>query len=133
LFGAYGHFRSWVVQSDQLEAALERLEKNWGTGETLALFAPSLIHDDAYKRRHARFKRLSASPSSATALMRMNSEIDVRPIVPSIRVPTLIIHREGDVRVKVEAGGFWLIKSQMRSMSSCLEMITCCGSATRNG
>ena len=106
LYGAYGHFRSWVVQSDQLEAALERLEKNWGTGETLALFAPSLVHDDAYKRRHARFERLSASPSSATALMRMNSEIDVRPIVPSIRVPTLIIHREGDVRVKVEAGRF---------------------------
>jgi class 3 adenylate cyclase len=38
--------------------------------------------------------------------MRMNSEIDVRPILPSIRVPTFIIHRQGDVRVNVEAGRF---------------------------
>ena len=36
----------------------------------------------------------------------MNSEIDVRPILPSIRVPTFIIHRQGDVRVNVEAGRF---------------------------
>jgi pimeloyl-ACP methyl ester carboxylesterase len=90
----------------QLEAALERLEKNWGTGESLALFAPSLVSDDAYKRRFARFERLSVSPSSATALVRMNGEIDIRPILPSIRVPTLIVHREGDVRVNVEAGRF---------------------------
>jgi pimeloyl-ACP methyl ester carboxylesterase len=106
LYGAYGHFRSWVVPPTQLEAALERLEKNWGTGETLALFAPNLVSDDAYKRRHARFERLSASPSAATALVRMNSEIDIRPILPSIRVPTLIVHREGDTRVNVEAGRF---------------------------
>jgi class 3 adenylate cyclase len=38
--------------------------------------------------------------------MRMNSDIDIRPILPSIRVPTLIIHRRGDVRVNVEAGRF---------------------------
>jgi len=106
LYGAFGHFRSWVVPPDQLEAALERLEKNWGKGESLALFAPNLVSDDAYKRRYARFERLGASPSSAAALIRMNSEIDIRQILPSIRVPTLIVHREGDVRVNVEAGRF---------------------------
>jgi class 3 adenylate cyclase len=36
----------------------------------------------------------------------MNSEIDVRPILASIRVPTLILHRQGDVRVNIEAGRF---------------------------
>jgi class 3 adenylate cyclase len=106
LYGAFAHFLSWITPPDQLEAFLERLEKNWGTGETLASFAPSLLSDDAYKRRYARFERLSASPSSATALIRMNSEIDVRPILSSIRVPTLIVHREADANVNVEAGRY---------------------------
>jgi class 3 adenylate cyclase len=106
LYGAFAHFLSWITPPDQLEAFLERLEKNWGTGETLAVFAPNLLSDDAYKRRYARFERLSASPSSATALIRMNSEIDVRPILPSIRVPTLIVHREADANVNVEAGRY---------------------------
>lgn len=106
LYGAFAHFCSWVTPKDQVEAVLERLEKNWGTGESLAQLAPNLLSDDAFKRRYARFERLSASPSSASALIRMNSEIDVRPILPSIRVPTLIVHRESDALVNVEAGRF---------------------------
>jgi class 3 adenylate cyclase len=106
LYGAYGHFRSWVLPPDRIEAALDRLEKVWGTGESLSLFAPSVASDETFKLSWARFERLGASPSAVVALMRMNSEIDVRPILPSIRVPTLIIHREGDVRVNVQAGRF---------------------------
>jgi class 3 adenylate cyclase len=106
LYGTYGHFSSWVVPPDRLEAALDRMEKNWGTGESLRLFAPSVASDETFKLSWARFERLGASPSAVVALMRMNSEIDVRPILPSIRVPTFIIHRQGDVRVNVEAGRF---------------------------
>ncbi|WP_439358824.1 alpha/beta fold hydrolase [Bradyrhizobium sp. DASA03007] len=106
LYGAYGHFRSWVLPPDRIEGALERMEKAWGTGESLALFAPSVAADENFRQSWARFERLGASPSAVVALMRMNSEIDVRPILPSIRVPTLILHRQGDVRVNVEAGRF---------------------------
>jgi class 3 adenylate cyclase len=106
LYGTYGHFRSWVLPPDRIEAALDRMEKNWGTGDSLRLFAPSVASDETFKLSWARFERLSASPSAVVALMRMNSEIDVRPILPSIRVPTFIIHRQGDVRVNVEAGRF---------------------------
>ncbi|MEH2504124.1 class 3 adenylate cyclase [Bradyrhizobium sp. AZCC 1578] len=106
LYGAYGHFRSWVLAPDEIEGALERMEKNWGTGESLRLFAPSVASDETFKLAWARFERLGASPSAVVALMRMNSEIDVRPVLPSIQVPTLIIHRQGDVRVNVEAGRF---------------------------
>ena len=106
LYGAYGHFSSWVVPPERLEAYLERMEANWGTGVTLDMFAPSVASDQAYRLAQARFERLSASPSAASALTRMNSEIDVRAILPSIRVPTLIIHRKGDVRINVEAGRF---------------------------
>jgi len=106
LYGTYGHFSSWVVPPDKIDAALDRMEKNWGTGESLRLFAPSVASDETFKLSWARFERLGASPSAVVALMRMNSEIDVRPILPSIRVPTFIIHRQGDVRVNVEAGRF---------------------------
>ena len=106
LYGTYGHFLSWVIPPDMIDAALARLEKNWGTGESLRLFAPSVASDETFKLSWARFERLGASPSAVVALMRMNSEIDVRPILPSIRVPTFIIHRQGDVRVNVEAGRF---------------------------
>jgi class 3 adenylate cyclase len=106
LYGTYGHFRSWVLPPDRIEAALDRMEKNWGTGESLHLFAPSVASDETFKLSWARFERLGASPSAVVALMRMNSEIDIRPILPTIRVPTFIIHRQGDVRVNVEAGRF---------------------------
>ncbi|MBI5264458.1 MAG: adenylate/guanylate cyclase domain-containing protein [Bradyrhizobium sp.] len=106
LYGTYGHFRSWVLPPDKIEAALDRMEKAWGTGESLGLFAPSVASDETFKQSWARFERLGASPSAVVALMRMNSQIDVRPILSSIRVPTLIIHREGDTRVNVEAGRF---------------------------
>ena len=106
LYGTYGHFSSWVVPPDKIDAALDRMEKNWGTGDSLHLFAPSVASDETFKLSWARFERLGASPSAVVSLMRMNSEIDVRPILPSIRVPTFIIHRQGDVRVNVEAGRF---------------------------
>jgi class 3 adenylate cyclase len=106
LYGTYGHFRSWVLPPDRIEAALDRMEKTWGTGESLHLFAPSVASDETFKLSWARFERLGASPSAVVALMRMNSEIDIRPILPTIRVPTFIIHRQGDVRVNVEAGRF---------------------------
>jgi len=106
LYGTYGHFSSWVVPPDKIDAALDRMEKNWGTGDSIHLFAPSVASDETYKLSWARFERLGASPSAVVALMRMNSEIDIRPILPSIRVPTFIVHRQGDVRVNVEAGRF---------------------------
>ena len=106
LYGTYGHFSSWVVPPDKIDAALDRMEKNWGTGDSIHLFAPSVASDETYKLSWARFERLGASPSAVVALMRMNSEIDIRPILPSIRVPTFIVHRQGDVRVNIEAGRF---------------------------
>jgi class 3 adenylate cyclase len=60
--------------------------------------------DEAFKRWWARRERLGASPAGVIALMRMNSEIDIRPILPAIRVPTLVIHRTDDIAISVEGG-----------------------------
>ncbi|MBM1169639.1 adenylate/guanylate cyclase domain-containing protein [Microvirga arabica] len=106
LYGAYGHFPSWVLPPDKLPAFLEMIEQDWGTGTSLKAFAPSKVSDQRFKRWWARFERLGASPSAVIALMQMNSEIDIRHILPAIRVPTLVLHRTGDPRVSVEAGRY---------------------------
>ena len=70
------------------------------------MFAPSRQSDLAFQNWWARFERLGASPAAAIALMRMNSQIDITDIVPTIRVPTLVIHRTDDVTINVEGGRF---------------------------
>jgi class 3 adenylate cyclase len=64
--------------------------------EALAALAPSMVGDDAYKALFGRYLRQSASPGAAAALKEMNSEIDVRAVLPTIRVPTLVMRRAGD-------------------------------------
>ncbi len=106
LYGSYGHFPSWVLPPDKFDAFLDTIDRTWGTGSSLPIFAPSRVSDDHFKRWWARFERLGASPSAAIALMHMNNEIDIRHVIPSIRVPTLVLHRTGDLRVNVEAGRY---------------------------
>jgi class 3 adenylate cyclase len=106
LYGSYGHFPAWVMPPEKLQAFLEMIEQSWGTAATLSTFAPSKVADERFKRWWARFERLGASPSAVAALMRMNNEIDIRHILPTIRVPTLVLHRTDDRRVSVEAGRY---------------------------
>jgi pimeloyl-ACP methyl ester carboxylesterase len=76
---------------------LERVEEAWGTGSLSAEhFAPSRANDEAFRRSWARFERLAVSPSGIKALLRMHHENDARHTLPIIRVPTLIVQREGD-------------------------------------
>jgi class 3 adenylate cyclase len=104
LCGTYAHFHSYVLPPEALEAFLERVEASWGTGASLAAFAPSKAADEAFRQWWARFERMSASPSAVLALIRLNGGIDVRHVLPSIRTPTLVLHRTGDTRVSVEGG-----------------------------
>jgi class 3 adenylate cyclase len=106
LFGAYAHFPTWVLPPDRFERFLEMVDQSWGTAASLSAFAPTKVTDERFKQWWARFERLGASPSAAIMLMRMNSQIDVRDVLPTIRVPTLILHRVGDTRVNVEGGRY---------------------------
>jgi len=72
----------------------------------LPFFAPSLADDPAAQQWFGRLERLGASPAAATALMRMNSQIDISDIVPNILVPTLVIHRKDDACINVEGGHY---------------------------
>ena len=106
LYGAYAHYPTWVLSGEKLDAFIDAIERGWGTGETARFFMPSKASDEDFRRQWARGERQGASPSAAVALTRMNTEIDVRHVLPAIRVPTLVLHRTGDPRVSVEAGRY---------------------------
>jgi len=67
-------------------------------------FAPSRANDATFQQWWGRNERLGASPAAVTALMRMNSQIEISGVLPAVRVPTLVIHRTGDQVVNVEGG-----------------------------
>jgi pimeloyl-ACP methyl ester carboxylesterase len=92
----------WAPKPDDREREIEVLERNWSSRMDLDQLAPS--EDDAFKDRLATYFRRSASPGAGVALMRMNTQLDVRDVLPSIQAPTLILHRTHDQDVKVEEG-----------------------------
>ena len=107
----YGSFASisgdpWAVPAQQYEDFLALLERKWGTGVLVRMYAQSHLKDEALVQWFGRIERESASPASIIALMRASYKLDVRNLLPSIRVPTLILHRVGDALVPVIAGRY---------------------------
>jgi hypothetical protein len=68
--------------------------------------APSKMGDPAFREWWASYLRMGASPGAAVALTRMNAEIDIRGVLPSIQVPTLVLHRAGDRCLRFEEGQY---------------------------
>ena len=94
LYGSYAHFFSWVLTPAKLQVFIERAEETWGIGAGARRI----------RARHAgtaAFLRLVGTLSNASARVRprplrsarMNAEIDVRPVLSAVRVPTLVLHR----------------------------------------
>jgi class 3 adenylate cyclase len=106
LYGSFAEFSSWVATPQDLEFILQFMDMAWGTGASLIRFAPSAADDERFRQWWARYERLGASPGAAMALMHMNSEIDVRPVLPAVHVPTLILHRQEDVNITVTASRY---------------------------
>jgi class 3 adenylate cyclase/pimeloyl-ACP methyl ester carboxylesterase len=91
----------WGDTDEELEAGIADARDRWGTRDLAAedlrtWFAPSLADDEREIEFFAKICRQGASPGAVESLWRMNHQIDVRAILPSIRVPTLEIAREGD-------------------------------------
>ncbi|MEH2552214.1 pimeloyl-ACP methyl ester carboxylesterase/class 3 adenylate cyclase [Bradyrhizobium sp. AZCC 2262] len=98
-------FGGFVNRRDvNMAEVLEQRIKFWGTGAMLKRVAPSLAADPAAVAQFAKFERLSASPGAVKAFTILNSQIDVSSILPAVRVPTLVLHNQGDVMVPVERG-----------------------------
>lgn len=93
------------TQEDQTEF-LREIEEGWGGPVALAKRAPSLMHDRRFVDWWSTYLRQSASPSACRILTEMNYEVDVRDVLPSIHVPTLVLHREGDLVMHTEEARF---------------------------
>jgi class 3 adenylate cyclase/alpha-beta hydrolase superfamily lysophospholipase len=94
----------WAPKPEEREETYELMEREWGSQMDVEHYAPSKVGDPAFAERLATYLRRSASPGAAVALLRMNSQIDIRRILPAIRVPTLVLHRTGDSDANIEEG-----------------------------
>jgi class 3 adenylate cyclase len=101
LFGGFSVPRMLL---EDLERRIEERVKRWGTGFMIKTAWPSQASNPEAVELVAKFERLSASPGAIRAYSLMNAQIDVRPVLPSINVPTLVLHRQGDLQVPIELG-----------------------------
>ena len=106
LYGTFARFSRGADYPHGYPAAVNamwvpNLDAIWGTGELSRRFAPSITADAALMRILARLERMAMSPGTARKLFGMMTEVDVRHVLPAIRVPTLILHRIDDLPVRV--------------------------------
>jgi pimeloyl-ACP methyl ester carboxylesterase len=96
----------WAMTREQHEAAAAAFERGWGTPVGFKTVAPTSSKDERFRNWWARYLRMGASPGAGVTLYRMNYEIDIRSLLPAIRVPTLLLHRSGDRLISVEASRY---------------------------
>ncbi|MBR0934335.1 adenylate/guanylate cyclase domain-containing protein [Bradyrhizobium jicamae] len=152
LYGAFARFSDWFPTKQKFEAFLNYVETSWGTGESFAAFAPSKKDNVEFKKWWGRWERLGGSPSAVASLMRLNSGINIDGILPTLRVPTLVLHRTEDPTVSIQAGRFlaknvphaalvelegadhmcWFGENAMQIADTILDFIVTPGGDTRN-
>lgn len=96
----------WGPTAEEREQFFREIIEQWGGPLGIEHRAPSVMHDERFRQWWATYLRNGASPGAALALTKMNAEIDVRPILPTVRVPTLVLHRTGDMCLRVEEGRY---------------------------
>jgi pimeloyl-ACP methyl ester carboxylesterase len=109
LFGIFARRRRapdypWAPSDEDRAALIEYVAAHWGDDMDLVDLVPSRADQPALLQRVARYFRRSASPGAAAALLRMNTDIDIRSVLPTVSVPTLVMHRTDDGESKVDEG-----------------------------
>lgn len=89
-------------KSEEYAPLLQAIREQWGTPIGIEQRVPSLAKDERFRSWWAKLLRTGASPAAAYALIKMNSEIDVRHLLGSITVPSLLLHPARDRTVPVE-------------------------------
>ena len=96
----------WAPTTEERQHFFEEIRAHWGGPVGIEERAPTMADDTQFREWWATYLRMGASPGAALALTQMNAEIDVRHVLPSIHVPTLVIHRTEDQCLKVEEGRY---------------------------
>lgn len=94
----------FVLTKAQYKTWLNRLIAEWGGPAELATFAPGLVGDRQAERWWSGLLRSASSPGAIKAVLEALRDTDVRPLLPQIRTPALVLHRRGDRAVRIEAG-----------------------------
>jgi class 3 adenylate cyclase len=110
----YGACARWLQSDDYPEGRPREVAEaygkiwidGWGSGASLNVLAPSLVKEERFRRWWGRFERYSVRPGMVAPIFETINEIDVRAVLPAIRVPTLILHRRGDRLVDVGNGRY---------------------------
>jgi len=103
---ALGPDHPWAPPAEEQLAVIDQIEADWGGPVGIEARSPSLANDERYRQWWGRWLRSSASPAAAATLMRMNMEIDVRHVLPAVRVPTLILHSINDRVIDIGASRY---------------------------
>ena len=96
----------WAPHPAVRQRWIDNLEAEWGGMVDLKLMAPSLVGDEAFEKWWSKQLRAGVSPAGAIALARMNTAVDIRSILDTIQVPTLVMHRTGDQDADVAEGRY---------------------------
>jgi pimeloyl-ACP methyl ester carboxylesterase len=96
----------WGRAPELEEEVLDVMRTGWGKGVFLDLVAPSRVGDEEFRKWWARYQRIGASPGTVLSMRKMIGQIDVRDVLPSIRAPTLVLHRAETPWNRVEHGRY---------------------------
>jgi pimeloyl-ACP methyl ester carboxylesterase len=96
----------WGPTAEALAGWMVMCQRDWGGPVGFDDRWPSAAHDERVRQWWARLLRMGASPGANRTLQQMNAEMDVRHVLPAIRVPTLILHSAGDRLFPAAAGRF---------------------------
>jgi len=96
----------WAPTAEQRQKFYDAIENEWGGPLGVDDLAPTRAHDERFRHWWASYQRRSASPRAALALAKLNTQIDVRHVLPAIRVPTLVLHRTEDRDSNIEEGRY---------------------------
>lgn len=103
-FGGFARYADLSGSTQTPEERIDRRVQNWGQGEFIKGLAPSQAANSDATARFGKLERLSSTPGAYKAFLLLNLLIDIRPILPSVRVPALVLHRRTDAIAPIELG-----------------------------
>ena len=96
----------WAHSAEAFDRYIEASVRHWGDGLMMSLHSPSTAHQPSERDHWARLERMSMSPGGFEEHMRAIADLDIRPILPLVQAPTLVLHRDDDPTVPVGQGEY---------------------------
>jgi pimeloyl-ACP methyl ester carboxylesterase len=96
----------WGIRGEDAANLLQTIEAGWGKGVAFEALVASQSDNQSMRNWWARYQRLAASPGAAVTLLRRAFDTDARGVLPTIRIPALILHRAGDPFTGIEHGRY---------------------------